>query len=166
MNMSEPNIARPQSMALQAATPLHRPFAEFKYSLPSDVDMMSPFVDHLMRVIGTFRIADGSEVDIEIALREALANAVIHGNQEDLHKHVYLTMFCVADGEISVMIRDEGAGFDSSSVPDPSAPEHRMSTHGRGICLMRALMDEVSFEQGGTAVYMRKSPSSPSYRPQ
>jgi len=166
MNMSEPNIARTQSMALQAATPLHKPFAEFKYSLPSVVDMMSPFVDHLMRLIKTFRIADGTEIDIEVALREALLNAVIHGNHEDPHKHVYLTLFCVADGEVSIMIRDEGAGFESDSVPDPTASENRMSTHGRGIYLMRALMDEVSFEQGGTVVYMRKSPSSPSYRPQ
>ena len=121
--------------------------------------MMSPFIDHLMRLIKTFRIADGTEVDIEIALREALLNAVIHGNHEDPHKHVYLTVVCVADGEVSIMIRDEGAGFESSSVADPTAPENRMSTHGRGIYLMRALMDEVSYEQGGTVVYMRKSPS-------
>jgi len=164
--MRESNIACTQSIAFPPATPLHKPFAEFKYSVPSDVAMMSPFIDHLMRLIKTFRIADGTEMDIEIALREALLNAVIHGNREDPHKHVYLTMFCIANGEVSIMIRDEGAGLESSSVPDPTAPENRMSTHGRGIYLMRALMDEVSFKQGGTVVYMRKSPTSASYRPQ
>jgi serine/threonine-protein kinase RsbW len=84
-------------------------------------------------------------------------NAIIHGNKEDPHKHVYVTIFCGTDGEVAMTIRDEGAGFDSNSVPDPTAPEHRMSTHGRGIYLMRALMDEVSFEEDGTVVFMRKS---------
>ena len=109
---------------------------------------------------------DGTEVDIEVALREALLNAVIHGNREDPGKRVYLRVRCRADGEVSIAIRDEGAGFESGSVPDPTAPEHRLSTHGRGIYLMRALMDEVSFEEGGTVVHMRKSPSSPPYRSQ
>ena len=65
-----------------------------------------------------------------------------------------------------MMIRDEGAGFDIRAVPDPTAPEHRMSTHGRGIYLMRALMDEVSFEEGGTVVCMRKGTTSRSFRSQ
>ena len=109
--MRECDGAQPQSIVFQSSPPLERGFAEFKYSLPSNLAIMSPFVDHLMRLIRKFRIADGTEVDIEVALREALANAVIHGNHKDLHKHVYLTMFCVADGEVSIMIRDEGAGF-------------------------------------------------------
>jgi serine/threonine-protein kinase RsbW len=57
-------------------------------------------------------------------------------------------------------IRAEGVGFDSRAVPDPTVPEHPMSTHSRGIYLMRALMEEVSFEESGTGVQMRKSPSS------
>ena len=164
--MHEANIAGIQSNSFTPATYSLKPFAEFKYSVPSDIPMMTPFIDHLMRVIKTFRMEDGTETDIELALREALLNAVIHGNHEDPHKYVYLTMFCIANGEVSIMIRDEGAGFEARFVPDPTAPENRMSTHGRGIYLMRALMDEVSFEQGGTVVYMRKSPTSASYRPQ
>ena len=88
-------------------------------------------------------------------------DAVIHGNSEDPCKRVHLTVRCSADGEVRVAIRDEGAGFDSGSIPDPTAPELRMSSHGRGIYLMRALMDEVSFEEGGTVVHMHKDPTSP-----
>ena len=139
---------------------------EFEYSLTSEVAMVSPLVDHAMRSIDIFRMTPDIEVDIEVALREALLNAIIHGNREDPHKHVYVTILCGADGEVAMTIRDEGAGFDSNSVPDPTAPEHRMSTHGRGIYLMRALMDEVSFEEGGTVVHMRKSASSDPYRSQ
>jgi len=134
---------------------------EFKRSLPSDVAMVSPFVDQVMQSIQGLRVTDGSELDIEIALREALLNAVIHGNREDPNKHVHLRVRCSADGEVWVAIQDEGAGFDSRCIPDPTAAEFLMSSHGRGIYLMRALMDEVSFEENGTVVHMRKDPTLP-----
>ena len=152
------DTAQSPCTALQPDSTPHEVLVEFEYSLTSEVAMVSPFVDHVMQSINIFRVTSEIDVDIEVALREALLNAIIHGNRKDPHKHVYVTISCGADGEVVMTIRDEGAGFDSSSVPDPTAPEHRMSTHGRGIYLMRALMDEVSFEEGGTVVYMRKSP--------
>lgn len=100
------------------------PAAELWQSLPSQVEAISPFVDQLMVFIAIFREADGSELEIEIALREALINAAIHGNHED--------------------------------------PDKILSTHGRGIYVMRALMDEVCFEKGGSVVHMRKKPSASS----
>ncbi len=161
--MCEFDRAQAYTIALQFDTVPRNDFMELTYSLSSDVDMVSPFVDRLMLTINTLRVMDGTEVDIEVALREALLNAVIHGNREDPGKRVYLRLRCRADGEVLMAIRDEGAGFESGSVPAPTALEHRMSTHGRGVYLMRALMDEVSFEEGGTVVHMRKSPSSPPY---
>jgi serine/threonine-protein kinase RsbW len=151
------DMAQSPAIALQPDATPREVLVEFEYSLTSEVAKVSPFVDHVMRSINTFRVTSEIEVDIEVALREALLNAIIHGNKEDPHKHVYVTIFCGTDGEVAMTIRDEGAGFDSNSVPDPTAPEHRMSTHGRGIYLMRALMDEVSFEEDGTVVFMRKS---------
>jgi serine/threonine-protein kinase RsbW len=111
-----------------------------------------------MVFINRFRNVDGSEIDIEIALREALTNAVIHGNHEDPANRVYVVCRCSTDGNVSITIRDQGQGFDSRAVPDPTAPETLLSTHGRGIYLMRAFMDEVCFEEGGSVVYMRKKP--------
>ena len=61
------------------------------------------------------------------------------------------------DGEVSITVRDEGRGFDAATVQDPTAPDNRLLTHGRGIYLMKTLMDEVSFEDGGSAVRMRKA---------
>ena len=130
--------------------------AHIKASLPSRVQAISQFVDQLMRFILHFRSADGSEIDIETALREALANAVIHGNRENPSKLVYVECRCYADGEVSIAVRDEGPGFDISAVPDPTTPESRQFEHGRGIYLMKTLMDEVSFEDSGTVVHMRK----------
>ena len=109
-----------------------------------------------MLFIAEVRKADGSELNIEIALREALANAVIHGNGENPNKRVYVVCHCSTDGELSISIRNQGEGFDSRAVPDPTTPENSLSTHGRGICVMRAFMDEVRFEEGGSVVHMRR----------
>lgn len=135
-------------------------FVDLHQSIPSEVEAISPFLDQLMRFIRRFRTEDGSEVDIEIAVREALTNAIVHGNHEDPEKRVYVTSRCGQDGEVFVTIRDLGKGFDSRAVPDPTIPENRLSGHGRGIYLMHALMDEVQFEQGGTVVKLRKQSNS------
>jgi serine/threonine-protein kinase RsbW len=132
------------------------PFIELRQTVASQVAAISPFADQLMRFILRFRRADGSETDIELALHEALANAVIHGNGESSSKRMYVTCRCYMDGEVSITVRDEGRGFDTRRVPDPTARGHVLFTHGRGIYLMKVLMDEVCFEEGGALVMMRK----------
>jgi serine/threonine-protein kinase RsbW len=109
-----------------------------------------------MRFILNFRSADGSESDIELAMHEALANAVVHGNGENSCKRVYVSCRCYMDGEVSITVRDGGKGFDSNAVPDPTSPENLLFTHGRGIHLMKTLMDEVCVAENGTVVMMRK----------
>src|SRR6266436_5283327 len=138
------------------------PFVELRQSLPSKVAAISPFTEQLMRFILNFRMGDGSEIDIEMALLEALANAVVHGNGDNSCKSVYVTCRCYMDGEVSITVRDEGKGFDSSTVPDPTFLENLLFTHGRGIYLMKTLMDEVSFEEGGAVVMMRKQSNASS----
>ena len=146
--------------SLTVTAPSCVPFVELHQSLPSRVAAIAPLVDRLMRfiklVIGKARDSSDSEGDIELALQEALANAVRHGNHENPHKQVHVSCRCSRDGEVSVTVRDEGEGFDSEALPDPTAPQNYLRTHGRGIYLMRALMDEVSFAEGGRVVHMRK----------
>ena len=149
-----------QSLSLLPRTDHSAPYVELRQSLPSRVGVVSPFVDQLMRFILNFRMADGSEIDIEVALHEALANAVIHGNGDNSGKRVYVTCRCYMDGEVSITVRDQGKGFDNSAVLDPTFRENLLFTHGRGIYLMKTLMDEVSFEEGGSVVRMRKSSNS------
>jgi serine/threonine-protein kinase RsbW len=150
-------MAHSQSLSLLPRNGHSVPFVELRQSLPNKVAAISPFVGHLMGFVLSFRRADGGEIEIEMALREALANAVIHGNGDDSCKSVYVTCRCYMDGEVSIMVRDEGQGFDSNAVPDPTFPENLLFTHGRGIYLMKTLMDEVSFEEGGSVVRMRKN---------
>ena len=129
------------------------PCIDLERSLPSEVGSISPFVDRLMLLIRKC-VPDG-ESEVEIALREALANAIIHGNHENPGKHVHVRFRCNPD-EVSIAVKDEGRGFDINEMPDPTAPENIGSGHGRGIYLMKAFMDEVRFEEGGVVVHMRK----------
>ena len=153
-------MAHTQGLLLAPRSLHSASFLELRQSFPSQVRVISPFVDQLMRFILHFRSADGSEIDIETALREALANAVVHCNRENPGKRVCVECRCYADGEVSITVRDEGQGFDTNAVPDPTAPEKRLSEHGRGIYFVKTLMDEVSFEEGGTVVHIRKKPNA------
>jgi len=150
-------MAHTQSLSFLPRNGHSVPFVDVRQSLPSKVAAISPFVDQLMRFILKFRSADGSETDIEMALHEALANAVIHGNGENSFKRVYVACRCYMDGEVLITVRDEGQGFDSNAIPDPTSRENLLFTHGRGIYVMKTLMDEVYFEEGGAVVMMRKN---------
>jgi len=131
-------------------------FVELRSTLPSHVEIVSPLVYQVMRFISRFRGPDESNAEIDLALREALVNAIVHGNQNDPRKRVYVDCRCTRDGEVSITVEDEGNGFRSDAVSDPTLPENRLRTHGRGIYLIRTLMDEVHFEKGGSVVHMRK----------
>ena len=95
---------------------------------------------------------------ILMALREALANAIKHGNAQDTAKRVHLEMD-VKDHTLKIRIRDEGTGFDPARVADPLATENRLKTSGRGIFYMKTFMDEVRFSQadgGGMEIVLTK----------
>ena len=125
--------------------------------MPSEIKAISPLVDRLMRLIKGSCCVAGEEPAIELALDEALDNAVVHGNRMDRQKLVQVFCRCEPGNGISVVVKDQGQGFDPRAVPDPTAPENLGAEHGRGIWLMKSVMDEVSFERGGTEVRMRKA---------
>ena len=111
-----------------------------------------------MQLIEGSHCVAGDEPQVELALHEALSNAVVHGNRVNPHKLVHIQCHCESGKGVSITITDLGEGFDPSSVPDPLFIESLRAEHGRGIHLMKLAMDEVSFEQGGTQVRMRKGP--------
>ena len=83
-------------------------------------------------------------------------NAIVHGNQNDPRKLVNVNCRCASDGDVSITVEDQGNGFELDSVADPTSPDNLLRTNGRGIHLIRTLMDEVHFRQGGSVVHMRK----------
>jgi serine/threonine-protein kinase RsbW len=127
--------------------------------MPSDVKAISPLLDRVIRLIEESRCVAGEELAVELALREALNNAVVHGNRLDPGKLVQVYCRCELGKELSLIVRDQGIGFDPSGIADPLALENLQAEHGRGILLMRSQMDAISFERGGTEVHMHKTAS-------
>src|ERR1700751_3398059 len=95
--------------------------------IPSEVKAISPLVDRLMRLIEGSHCIMGEEPAVELALREGLNNAVVHGNRLDAHKLVHVRCRCKVGEGISLTISDQGQGFDASSVPDPGAAENLLA---------------------------------------
>ena len=95
---------------------------------------------------------------IGIAVREAVANAVKHGNQQNPDKKVEVD-FTVDDDELVIQVHDEGGGFVPEEVDDPLEPENMLKSSGRGIFYMKRFMDEIEYSfrpDGGTVVTLRK----------
>jgi serine/threonine-protein kinase RsbW len=131
---------------------------EVEAEMPSDIKAISPLIDRLVRLIEESHCVVGEEFSVELALREALNNAVVHGNRLDPAKLVQVRCRCEIGEGVSIVIKDQGDGFDPDAVPDPLAAENLEAEHGRGMLLMKFWMDEVFFECGGTEIHMRKRP--------
>lgn len=125
-------------------------------TVTADVRAIGPVVDRIMKLIDEMNCAEGKEFEIETAVREALANAVIHGAKEDPEKKVQVWVGCDMERGMIIGVRDPGPGFDPAQVPSPLKSEKLYASHGRGIYLINQLMDEVRFERGGTEIWMRK----------
>lgn len=106
---------------------------------------------------------DDSRYWVGIALREALANAIKHGNKEDPSKQVEVELR-IDDEQVIVLIQDQGEGFDPKRVENPLEPDNLLKPDGRGIFYMNRFMDEITYDfapEGGTVVKLRKRFDSP-----
>lgn len=125
-------------------------------SLASEYDNID-LVDAVTEACLRFAGFDESLTEhMTLAIREAAANAIKHGNRQQPDK-IAEVVFEIDSETLTVHIHDQGEGFEVEEVPDPLAPENILKGAGRGIFLMRQLMDDVSFEfDDGTHVTMRK----------
>lgn len=131
--------------------PLH-----FELKIAADVRAISPVVERIMKLVTALEYAQGKEFEIEMALREALANAVVHGAKADASKQVECCVKGDNDSGIHIVVRDPGEGFDPAQVASPTDEQNLFSDHGRGIFLINRLMDEVRYERNGAEIHMRK----------
>ncbi len=115
--------------------------------LEGRIEAIPPFVDGLMSIVQSVGCAAGREREVEVALIEALANAVQHGCK--------VCVGCDESRGLLIVVRDPGPGFDPSSIPNPVVGQNLFSTHGRGIFLINQLVDEVHYEKGGTEIHMK-----------
>lgn len=131
--------------------------------MPSKIQAISPLVDRLMRLIEGSQCIPGNEFGVELALREALGNAVLHGNQEDPEKKVHIRCRCGPGKGISIIVTDQGKGFDFGKVLANSVTAGPAVARGHGIPLIEAYMDDVHFARGGSEVHMSKHSRSASH---
>jgi len=116
------------------------------------------------RVVGAARKAGflgQGRADFEIALHEAIANAVLHGNGADARRRVHVRLYGQPGYGVVVAVRDEGPGFDPSSVPDPRAQDRIHLQHGRGLFLVRQLTDFVEHRKQGREIVFHKCMGKP-----
>ena len=127
-----------------------------RVTLAADRKAVDPVVEQVMQAVREMKSVNGKEEAIELALQEALANAVVHGAKEDPSKVVECVVMCDEQRGLLIIVRDPGEGFDPQGIPTCTMGENLYSNHGRGIFLINQLMDEVKFHKNGTEIHMVK----------
>ena len=154
---------------------------ECTFALENDPTLFGPLIAYLQEEVTRLGICDEAErTRFGVALEEALANAIYHGNLEvgsQLREEDHLAYFELIESRrrqspyrerrifveaklapdgAAVVVRDEGSGFDPSALPDPTTPDNLDKAFGRGVLLMRTFMDEVVYNDVGNTVTLKK----------
>ncbi len=124
----------------------------------SDPDNLVEVEEFITEVANEFYLDEEIKNNLSLSLSEAASNAMVHGNKLDPKKYVDIKI-TVSDDKIKVVIKDEGNGFDPSSVPDPTAPENLLKDSGRGIHIMKTFLENMryNFTDSGTEVILEIS---------
>jgi serine/threonine-protein kinase RsbW len=122
------------------------------FELPNDVHCIEEAVEFVVSRCSTCEeVGRKLRLNFRVGLCEALSNAMIYGNGRDPSKRVRLDVRVGPDC-LTAQVTDQGRGFDPNRVPDPTTPRNLLREHGRGLFLMRQLMDEVHFNDQGNSV--------------
>jgi len=130
---------------------------ELNMVIPADPHAIPRVAEGVQHLLKSKQWPEEEIAKVELALQEALANAVRHGCKGDPTKHIQCVLTFSANHEIVIVVRDPGPGFDPGAVPDPLSGDNMFKSSGRGVFLINQLMDEVAFKDGGREVQMRKS---------
>jgi anti-sigma regulatory factor (Ser/Thr protein kinase) len=150
LRTSNDNVRRLSAMMPFCST------CQFTMTVPADPSAIPALTDGVTQVLQEKHWSDTDVMAVELALQEAVANAIRHGCGGDATKELQCSVTCDAAGEVVITVRDPGDGFDHTAVADPLHPENILKPSGRGIFLINGLMDDVRFADGGREVQMRK----------
>jgi serine/threonine-protein kinase RsbW len=126
----------------------------YQLSVPSNPKNIHRVEEFLLGLNKELHIEEEKLHTLMVVVTEAVNNGITHGNHRDESKLV--TVSCsVMDGVLTIKVRDEGKGFDPGTLPDPLHPDNLMRDSGRGVFLMRQMMDSVSYNKTGTEVTMK-----------
>jgi anti-sigma regulatory factor (Ser/Thr protein kinase) len=129
---------------------------QFTMTIPADPSAIPTVTDGVTHVLEEKNWPEKDIMAVELAVQEAVANAIRHGCRGDRTKQLQCSVSCDETGEVVITVRDPGAGFDPSKVANPLDPANVLKPSGRGIFLINGLMDDVKFTDGGRALQMRK----------
>jgi len=136
----------------ESEAPQNEARAEFEF--PGVLLLVPQSRELLMEFVAKHCPDEGDQIDMLVAVQEALANAALHGCKDDPSKKIHCVVKATP-AEIIITVSDPGPGYDLSRA-EPERYQATKLTHGRGICLMQSLMTEVSFARNGAEVEMRK----------
>ncbi|HEX8817122.1 MAG TPA: ATP-binding protein [Terriglobales bacterium] len=124
--------------------------------IPAESAGVAEAADKVTETLTRLSVPEEKRLVIGLAVQEALANAVVHGCGNDPSKEVRCQVKTNPIGLVLIIVTDPGPGFTSELLPDPSQQESLQMDHGRGVYLIRQLMDEVQFVNGGNEIRMWK----------
>lgn len=127
-------------------------------TIPSDLDAGHASIEELMNALESAGWEGRDVFHIQMAIEEAVVNAIEHGNKRDASKEVHI-LFVVSSDSVEMTVSDQGAGFDHRNVADPTEEERLDQPRGRGVLLIRELMSESQYNEKGNTVWMRKDRS-------
>ncbi len=125
-------------------------------SVPATASAIADVSDKVAGILLSIGIPEEKQLEIGLAMQEALANAVVHGCKNDPSKNVQCRLNCDGQGRIMIIVSDPGPGMDLRSLQAPTLGQNLYQDHGRGIYLIRQLMDDVRLERGGSEIQMWK----------
>jgi serine/threonine-protein kinase RsbW len=125
-------------------------------SVPAEPEAIVKVVDAISETLARLEVPEQKRLEVALAVQEALANAVVHGCGNDPSKRVHCRMQSDPGGRIVITVTDPGPGFRPELLSDPKRRENLYASHGRGVYLIRQLMDEVKFERNGNEIRMWK----------
>lgn len=158
-NLDELRVALEGIDTLSALIP-YCSTCELNIVIPADTAAMQKVTAGLKEILAGKHWPEEEVMDVELALQEALANAIRHGCKNDATKQVQCCVTFDKTGELVIVVRDPGPGFDVAAVPDPLAGDNLSKGSGRGVFLINQLMDTAEYTDGGRKVLMRKRPSA------
>jgi serine/threonine-protein kinase RsbW len=124
--------------------------------MPAESASVTAIADAISEALVRLKVPEEKQLEIGLAVQEALVNAVVHGCNNDPSKEIRCRLQSDPRGRIAIIVTDPGPGFSPELLSNPKQGENVYADHGRGVYLIRQLMDEVHFENGGNEIRMWK----------
>ena len=124
--------------------------------IPSQIKNIRKVSSEILESLSPYRLDENTLFDIRLCTEEAVRNAVVHGNRSNEKLRVKVS-YWIDNNKLNIEVEDEGDGFNPDTIPDPTGNNNIMKESGRGVCLIRELMNSVGFNEKGNKIKMEKT---------